>query len=275
MHIQLLLAIICFFKDSNSYFVYQYSVQVGQIFWLFGKHVRSEFFVTGGSNFLLAETMIWHIKKQRFLQGPKLRNGMANTGLFINRFCTIALNSTMVMFAGFMLVEDVNSHERYHQTKRSALFDFELQSWTDYPDMAHEEFYSGCQGAVYFGKTGDKVAFVHVLESNNFDNLNSNMIESIHTYELKYGTNGAWIRNVARRFTDYSLSNHFNSLNEFFKNLLILTFIGALLQIRGMLFSFYSNGGIIFHATNGSLHESKIKVHSNQTSIVSVVAFKK
>ena len=175
----------------ESNFVYKYSVKVGHYFWLFGKHVQDKLFMTNAGK-LRSQTLMWHIKKHRFLHGPPLRHGLVNTNITANPFCAFSLNATVVMFVGFQLFDDTT----VYGLKGSAVFDFKKQAWIDYPNITYTFWFASCQGVVSFDKLGHKVAFVHVLESLNGGNFITNLSGSIHTYDLKFGTKGTWKKNL-------------------------------------------------------------------------------
>ena len=107
----------------------------------------------------LRKTLIWNIKKERWMIGPLIPEKIISHG-----YCLLALNSTVAVFLGGIQIAS--------QKQSVDVFNFETYSWSQLPNIDlsdpknHEIFYEQCFATLAFEKNGDKKIFLQV---NHFD----------------------------------------------------------------------------------------------------------
>ena len=86
--------------------------------------------------------MLWFSNKQRWRRGPDLQ---LNPDSF-SSFCSSSLNSTAIFF--------VFIDSSFTRIAKVAIFNFQLQAWTDIPKMKEklQEVYMTCVMATLYGK---------------------------------------------------------------------------------------------------------------------------
>ena len=128
---------------------FRYGLQVGSMFWLLFGAYGSDQIVTNDQT---SSTMLWFSNKQRWRRGPDLQ---FNPNSF-SSFCSSSLNSTAIFFVFIDIT--------LTRIGKVAIFNFQLQVWTDIPKMKEklqDVEYMTCAMATLYGKqTTPKVVVV-------------------------------------------------------------------------------------------------------------------
>ena len=124
---------------------FRYGLQVGSMFWLLFGEYSSDQMVNQAINhqtIFKSTTMLWFSNKPRWRRGPDLQ---LNPNSF-SSFCASSLNSTAIFF--------VFIDNTFTRIAKVAIFNFQLQAWTDIPKMKEklQEVYMTCAMATLYGK---------------------------------------------------------------------------------------------------------------------------
>ena len=134
---------VSFESDNINSFAglkFRYGLQVGSMFWLlFGEYSSV---LLNDQTIFKSSTMLWFSNKQRWRRGPDLQ---LNPDSF-SSFCSSSLNSTAIFFVFI----DIS----FTRIAKVAIFNFQLQAWTDIPKMKEklQEVYMTCVMATLYGK---------------------------------------------------------------------------------------------------------------------------
>ena len=135
--------------NSDAGLRFRHGLQVGSMFWLLFGAYGSDQIVTNDQT---SSTMLWFSNKQRWRRGPDLQ---FNPNSF-SSFCSSSLNSTAIFFVFIDIT--------LTRIAKVAIFNFQLQVWTDIPKMKEklqEAEYMTCAMATLYGKqTMPKVVVV-------------------------------------------------------------------------------------------------------------------
>ena len=117
------------------------------------------------AKYVLGRTTLWNVKKERWINGPKLLNFNENKIHFYtinsSMFCAVAVNSTSVILIGSQIYGLQNE---LYVSDRSIMFNFENNSWKLLPKMPIG--IDACQCAVMtFQKSGER----YILEFLQFN----------------------------------------------------------------------------------------------------------
>ena len=140
---------VSFEGDNINFYAglkFRHGLQVGSTFWLlFGEYIGDQLIVNQVLNhqkIFKSSTMLWFSNKQHWRRGPDLQ---LNPDTF-SSFCASSLNSTAIFF--------VFIDKKYTKIAKVAIFNFQLQVWTDIPKMKEklQEVYMNCAMTILYGK---------------------------------------------------------------------------------------------------------------------------
>ena len=148
-------------------FQYSNGVLLGNRFWTFGGHRRTDGNVYNAQKIRSNQTTIWSTEKQVWIKGPELitRSNGYDTGIFNYKsmeydlsFSSVINSTTIIMIGGVTVV----------------CFDIAANKWTDYPDfpLNTNEWYEMVTPTVTIEKNRKRYLFTEKIKS--FHSLKSN-----------------------------------------------------------------------------------------------------
>ena len=187
------------------------SIMINNFFWLShhsvtdaaGSYIDGEMFDS--------ESFIWSLKKQQFIQGPKISKEIEFN--HYNPHCISTYNRTHFVMLGFTIESD-----SYHTEKRNfALIEFKSQKMTNFPYLTQDGYLQACFCAIIFSKTHTKTIITHVqtIADHLLDGENRNYNSQILSYDLSFGENGQWKSHQKMPISSHTYLSKYPNQNNF------------------------------------------------------------